>query len=260
MSGTGALVGGGFGHRHLHVHGSSPVHRLTPQAKIVGLCAFVVVVALTPRELFGAFALDAAVVVAAIAVAGLRPAMVASRLTAVVPFVAFAVLLPFIGDGEQVRVAGVAMSVDGLWSAWNVVAKAVLGASASIVLTATTPIPDIISGLTRLRVPAVFVGIIAFMFRYLDLIVDQFGRMRRAMVARGHDPRWIWQARPIASSTGTLFVRTYERGERVHDAMAARGFTGQMPDLAPPTVGRAHLVPALIPALVAAAGTLGMVL
>ena len=51
------------------------------------------------------------------------------------------------------------------------------------------------------------------------------------MTARCHDPRWLWQARPLASSVGVLFVRSYERGERVHQAMLARGFTGTMPDL-----------------------------
>jgi cobalt/nickel transport system permease protein len=49
------------------------------------------------------------------------------------------------------------------------------------------------------------------------------------MASRGYDPRWISQARPIASSAGALFVRSYERGERVHAAMLARGYTGEMP-------------------------------
>ena len=62
-------------------------------------------------------------------------------------------------------------------------------------------------------------------------LADQLGRMRQAMVARCHDPRWLWQARPIAASAGALFVRSYERGERIHQAMLARGFTGSMPDL-----------------------------
>jgi cobalt/nickel transport system permease protein len=77
----------------------------------------------------------------------------------------------------------------------------------------------------------VLISIVAFMIRYLDLLVAQLGRMRTAMVARAHDPRWLWQAKPIASSAGALFVRSYERGERVHQAMLARGYTGVMPDL-----------------------------
>jgi cobalt/nickel transport system permease protein len=107
--------------------------------------------------------------------------------------------------------------------------KALLGASVSILLTATTEIPDIIRGLSVLRVPPLFISITTFMIRYLELIVDELGRVRVAMASRGYDPRWISQARPIASSAGALFVRSYERGERVHAAMLARGYTGEMP-------------------------------
>jgi cobalt/nickel transport system permease protein len=69
------------------------------------------------------------------------------------------------------------------------------------------------------------------MVRYLELIVEELGRMRVAMVSRGHDARWLWQVRPIATGAGAMFIRSYERGERVHQAMVSRGFTGVMPTL-----------------------------
>lgn len=244
----------GFSHRHLHVHGTSPIHRLAPQAKLAGLLAFVIAVAVTPRQWVAAFVIDAAVIVAVIALARLRPQLMLARLAAIMPFVAFALLLPFLGDGDTTKLGPLALSVDGLWATWNILAKATLGATASIIVTATTPIPDVLSGLTKLRVPAAIVGIVGFMFRYLDLIVDELGRMRRAMVARGYAPRWLWQARPIAASAGTLFVRTYERGERVHDAMVARGYTNSMPDLDGRDSSRTEWALALVPALVAVAG------
>jgi cobalt/nickel transport system permease protein len=78
-------------------------------------------------------------------------------------------------------------------------------------------------------VPSVLVAIAGFMVRYLELIAGELGRMRIAMTSRGHDPRWLWQARPIATAAGALFIRSYERGERVHSAMVSRGFTGEMP-------------------------------
>lgn len=243
-------------HRHLHVPGSSAVHRLAPQAKLIGLVAFVVAVALTPRQTVGAFALHAGVLGTVIALARLGPRLIFTRLAAIIPFVAFAAALPFVGDGTTVDAGPFALSVDGLWAAWNIVAKAALGATASIVVTATTPIPDLLAGLSRLRVPNTIVGIIGFMFRYLDLIVDEMARMRRAMTARGHDPRWLWQARPIAASAGALFVRTYERGERVVDAMAARGFTGAMPETGHHNPAGRDCALALAPAVVAGAGLL----
>ena len=167
---------------------------------------------------------------------------------------AFAFLFPFIGDGETISILEISLSIDGLWASWNVLAKATLGGAASIAVTATTPIPELLTGLSRLRVPAAVVAIIGFMFRYLDLMVDEFGRMRRAMAARAHNPQWLWQSRPLASSAGALFVRTYERGERVHDAMAARGFTGTMPTLSEGRTTRNDWLLAAIPAAVSVVG------
>ncbi len=217
-------------HGRLYVAARSPVHDLAPEAKLAGLFAFVVCVALTPRHAVGAFAVDAAVLAVIFLVARLPPSVLL-RLFTIVPFVAFALAVPFIAGGDQVDVFGIGLSVDGLWAAWNIVIKAALGALASIVLAATTPLPDVLAGLGRLRAPSVVVSIIAFMFRYLDLLVDQLWRMRLAMTARCHDPRWLWQAGAVASSVGVLFVRSYERGERIHHAMLSRGFTGTMPEL-----------------------------
>ncbi len=236
---------------HLYVAGDTPVHRVAPEAKIAGLTLFAVAVALTPRHAVAAFAVDAAVLAIVIAIARLPPRVVAVRLMVIVPFIAFAVLIPFVATGPQVDVLGVSMSVDGLWSTWNIVAKASLGATASIVLSATTPLPDIVHGLTRLRVPRTFVAIIAFMFRYLDVLGDQVRRMRNAMTARCHDPRWLWQARPIASSAGVLFVRSYERGERIHQAMLARGYTGAMPEIDERRAAGRDWTLAAVPAVIA---------
>jgi cobalt/nickel transport system permease protein len=215
----------------LHIAGNSPIHRLPAAVKLVALVGFVIPVAVTPRHAIWAFAVHATVLTAVVFVARLPLRVVLSRLAVVTPFLFAAALLPFIAQGTRTDLVGLSVSIDGSWAAWNMAAKAVLGATAGIVVAATTPVPDLLAGLSRLRVPAVLVAIIGFMIRYLDVIADELGRMRTAMVARGHDPRWLWQARPIASSVGTLFVRSYERGERVHLAMAARGFTGTMPDL-----------------------------
>ncbi len=53
--------------------------------------------------------------------------------------------------------------------------------------------------------------------------------MRVARASRGSDPRWLWQAKATATSAGSLFIRSYERGERVYLAMASRGYAGSMP-------------------------------
>jgi cobalt/nickel transport system permease protein len=156
---------------------------------------------------------------------------VLARLTVVLPFIAFALFIPFVGGGERIDVFGVSLSREGLWGSWNVVAKAGLGATVSILLAATTQIPHLLTGMTRLHVPSALTMIASFMVRYLELLAGEVRRMRIAMASRGYAPRWLWQARPVATAAGALFIRSYERGERVHAAMLSRGYTGVMPQI-----------------------------
>ncbi len=213
----------------LYVPGTSPVHHLAPQCKLAATFLFVFAVVSTPREAFWAFAADAAVIGLVVLLARVPVGHLVRRLVFEVPFLLFAVLLPIVGRGERVDVLGVTLSVAGLWAAWNIVVKGTLGVAASVVLASTTPMAEILHGLERLRLPRVVVAICGFMVRYADVITGEMRRMRVARESRGHDPRWIWQARAVASSAGALFIRSYERGERVYLAMVSRGYTGSMP-------------------------------
>jgi cobalt/nickel transport system permease protein len=222
----------GAGHAHtLYVHEHSPVHRLPPEAKVLSAFLFVAVVAITPREAIWAFGAYAAMVAGLVGFSRVPVRFVLSRLIAIAPFVVFALFLPFIGVGKDIDLLGISLSSEGIWAMWNILAKATLGATASIMLAATTEVPEIVKGFGRLRVPPVITGIASFMIRYLEVVAGELARMRTAMTARGYDPRWLSQARPIAASAGTLFVRSYERGERVYDAMLSRGYNGVMPAL-----------------------------
>jgi len=220
------------GHLHaLHVHGHSPVHRMAPEAKVAALLVFVLGVVATPREAMWAFGIHGFLLLAVVTFAELPIGFVLRRMTIEAPFVTFALFLPFLGGGAETEVLGVGLSIDGLWGAWNILAKATLGVGASVTLIATTEIPELLHGLDRLRVPRLFTAIAGFMVRYIDVVAGELQRTRTAMTARGHDPRWLWQVGPLATAAGALFVRSYERGERVHQAMVARGFDGRMPPI-----------------------------
>ena len=84
--------------------------------------------------------------------------------------------------------------------------------------------------------PRLFVLIAAFMYRYLFVIVEEVERMRTALASRAYRPRHALQAAAIGGAVDALFLRTYARGERVHLAMLARGYSGQMPQLTPLSV------------------------
>jgi cobalt/nickel transport system permease protein len=215
----------------LYVAGESPVHRVAPEVKIAATVTYVLAVVATPREALWAFGGDVVLLAGVVVLAGLSPVLVARRLRIEIPFLLFAAFMPFTGASPRLDVLGVSLSEPGLWSAWNIVAKGTLGVAASIVLAATTPVADLLRGLDRLHVPRVITAIAGFMVRYLGIVAGEGRRMHVARQSRGYDPRWLWQARGMAASAGTLFVRSYERGERVYLAMLARGYDGTMPAL-----------------------------
>ncbi|MGE3620638.1 MAG: cobalt ECF transporter T component CbiQ [Acidimicrobiia bacterium] len=248
----GAGHGGGTG--GFHTHRDTPVHRLAPEVKVAATLAFVAVVVATPWHLGWLFAFHALLAGTAAGLARLRPGFVLRALRFDLPFVGFAVLLPLVGQAPRVEVAGLALSRPGLVAAGTILAKSVLGLAASLVLVATTPPADVLAGLERLRVPRVLVAIAGFMVRYLDVIAADARRTRIARLSRADDPRWLWQARAVAATAGTLFVRSYERGERVHLAMLSRGYDGAMPALHQARAGRAQWLAAMaIPATAALA-------
>lgn len=215
----------------LYREGDSPLHRMPAHPKILAAFLFVFAVVATPREAVWVFGIDAALILTAAAVAGLGTGFVARRMLIEIPFLVVAVSLPFLAGGASIEVAGMSLSEEGLWDTWNIVVKATLGLLTSVVLAGTTRVTDLLRGLDRLRVPRIITAIMGFMVRYIDVVVGEFNRTRVAMASRGHDPHWIGQIAPLARSVGRLFVRSYERGERVYLSMASRGYRGRMPGM-----------------------------
>jgi cobalt/nickel transport system permease protein len=225
--------------------------------KIVAAFGVVLCVVATPREAFAVFAGYLLLLAAVWAVARIPPGWIARRALIEAPFVVLAVLLPFTGGAPHVEWAlsgqlSLTLSEPGLLGAWNILVKGTLGVLTSLTLAATTPLRDLLLGLQRLHAPALVVTIATLMLRYVDVIVAEGRRMRLARISRGHDPRFLWQAGATARGVGSLFVRSYERGERVHLAMLSRGWTGRMPPLSQHRTSRGQWLAGLAPVCVAA--------
>lgn len=218
------------GHSHLlYRHGHSVVHRLPAEVKIVALVIFVLAVVATPRELFWPFGCYALILVVVWRVAGIPAGWILPRMIIEVPFLVLAVLLPFADGDPRLKVAELSLSVPGLQAAWGIVVKGTLGVAASLTLAATTGARELPVALSRLRVPALVTSVLVLMVRYVDLLTAEANRMRMARLSRGDSPRVLWQAGAIATSAGALFLRSYERGERVYLAMLSRGYDGTVP-------------------------------
>ncbi|MBU8811823.1 cobalt ECF transporter T component CbiQ [Mycolicibacterium goodii] len=224
-------MGGGHAHPLYH-HGDSVLHSTAPEVKIVALVVFVLAVVATPRELFWPFAVYALIIVAMWRLARIPLAWVLPRMLIEAPFLVLAVLLPFAEGGERIRFAGVHLSVSGLYAAWGIVVKGTLGVAASLTVAATTTARELPLALSRLRVPGTVISMITLMIRYIDVLTTEANRMRMARISRGDSPRGLHQAGALAKGVGALFLRSYERGERVYLAMLSRGYDGRIPELA----------------------------
>jgi cobalt/nickel transport system permease protein len=236
----------------LLIPADTAVHRLPPQCKVAATGLLVLAAASAPREALWVYALDGAVVLGLAALARVPAGTLLRRLSVEIPFLLFILALPFVASGPRVGVLGLPVSELGALAALSIACKATIGLLATGVLAATTSLPDIVEGLERLRVPRAFTAVAAFIVRYAEVLVGDFRRMRTAMVCRGADARWLWQARDTAAGAASLLVRSFERSERVYLAMVSRGFTGLLPAAGPagrPAGGWAWAASLAVPAL-----------
>lgn len=122
----------------------------------------------------------------------------------------------------------------------SIVIRSWLSIQGAILLTATTRFPDLMHALRHLRAPRLLVAIISFMYRYLFVLVEEAMRLLRAREARSAQTvgnqgggSVLWRAKVAGSMVGQLFIRSFERSERVYNAMLARGYRGQLMTMNP---------------------------
>jgi cobalt/nickel transport system permease protein len=234
---------GGHGPAGLDGDPGSPLHRLDPRAKIVGLVGVTLVAVTAPLAAWPVWVACALVIAACAAVARVPPGALWRRVRVVLPLVlAAGVLVPFARQGgRQVDLGLVSVHEAGAAVFAAVAAKALIGTFSAALLGATTTFPAVLRGLEAMRMPRLLVLIAGVMYRYLFVLVAETGRMRAALVSRGYRPRHALHASAMGRVATAMFLRTYSRGERVHLAMLARGYRGAVPHLAPLSLGRADV-------------------
>ena len=212
----------------------SPVHRLDPRVKIISALVFVVCVVTTAPQAFPQFLLFFAIAAFLAVLAKVPLSFILKRSLAVLPFVLVVIIfLPFASGGSSIGSLNIgftrlAVSHKGLWIAWNVLIKSWLSMLAMVLLASTTGFQMVLKGLERLRVPRIFLMILSFMYRYTFVISEAAEKMERARRMRYFGGRALRQIGVIGNMIGMLFIRSYERGERIYLGMCARGFDGQI--------------------------------
>ena len=228
--------------------GTSLIHRLDPRLKLAATLAFVVVVALTPPRAWPAFALLAGLAVGTILASQVPLAEALKHSTIALPFaVMVAISVPFTRAGNVLwawhpfdpagQGWGLTVTDEGLFLFAAVVVKAWLSVLVSGLLVATTTFPNLLAAMRSLRVPTILTTIISFMYRYLFVLVDEAMRLMTARQARsvGAGRSVAWRARVLGGMVGSLFIRSYERSERIYAAMLSRGFAGEIHTFTPLT-------------------------
>lgn len=213
---------------HLYIHKHSLIHDLHPASKLLAVLLFIITVVLTPNTEYWTFGVYLLLILGVLGMSKLPSLRMAKRMVVEVPFVIFALMLPIFGRKPDVQVLGISLSEAGLIAGFGILAKATLGVMASMILAATTPARDILNALAFIRLPNTLVQIASFMVRYSAVVLDELQRMKIARESRGFSARGVKHWRVLAQSAGALFIRSYERGERVHLAMLSRGYRGKM--------------------------------
>jgi cobalt/nickel transport system permease protein len=220
----------------------SPIHSLDPRVKVVITVLFIVSNVLLPDGAWPAFLLAWLLVLGLSTLSRLSPWYLIKRSFVVLPFTLAAATIVFSAPGEVVWTGpwGITASDTGLIRFASILIRSWISIQVAIWLTATTRFPDLLHALRHLRVPGLLVSIIAFMYRYLFVLVDEASRLLRARASRSarRGPAQgggtvFWRAQIAGHMVGQLFVRSFERSDRVYNAMLARGYRGELLTMTP---------------------------
>jgi len=212
----------------------SPIHRADPRLKLVGTVAAILSITLLPIGAFVALGIAWLALTLASTMARLGALRLSRGAFVAAPFLLVAVPLIFTRPGDPIGSIGpLTISGEGLVMFATIAAKSWLSVQCALLLTFTTPFHDLIDAMRDLRIPRILVAIIGFMYRYLAVLGEEASRMLRARSARSASAgagvaggSLAWRASVAGHMVGSLFLRSYERSERIYAAMQARGFEG----------------------------------
>ena len=217
-------------------HGSSLFHTWLPAAKIGSLLTLsFFIVAL--HSLFWA-AISLAIALLGVHLAQIPWQRSMRRLAAMSGLcVLFLLVLPLTSPprpGDTILVvpllAGLPLRLSGVILALTITCKAASVALLMEPMFATAELSRTLRGFTALGLPSALTQMILLCHRYLFVFQQEAARMQRAMRVRGFVPRTnLATLRTTGNGLGMLFIRSFERTERVYEAMLSRGYQGTFP-------------------------------
>lgn len=221
------------------------LHKLDPRVKVLVTIIFIVSNALLPDGAWIAFLFAWLFVITANFLSKLGLGYTLKRSIIALPFALIAITVLFSIPGKPLTTFNFLMwelsiTDAGLLRFVSILIRSWLSIQLAILLVAVTRFPDLIHALEHLRVPAILTTIIAFLYRYLFVLTDEVFRLMRARESRSgavvgnrSGGGVLWRAKVTGNMVGQLFLRSYERSDRIYNAMLSRGYVGHLYTLNP---------------------------
>ncbi len=233
----------------MHIHFLDPyhervsaVHQLDARVKFILTVAFILTVSLTPIGAWPIYVLLLAISISTILLSDLGLGVVLKRAAIAVPFALAALPILFTIKGTPLFTLSLGFvtltaSAEGLERCVSILLKSFISVQMAIVLAMSTPFPKLLEAMRAVKLPKLLVAIFGLMWRYLFVLADEATRLIRARTARSGAPNQpgfrqggsvAWRGKTAGGMAGNLFLRSFERGDRIYNAMAARGYDGDV--------------------------------
>jgi cobalt/nickel transport system permease protein len=214
-----------------HREGSSVLHRFDPRLKLAMMLSFIVAVVTTSPDFKILFVLYTGIVLILALLSEVPLKHLLGKLMRLYPMIIFiSIFVPFFPARQDVAYdfGMITIYEKGFEKFLLINIKAILAIFMSILITTTTDLMLLLKGMEKLRIPKLIISIVSFMYRFIFLLIDEIERMFLGFQSRYIRLSLKNRIRTFAQMIGVLFIRTYERGERIYLAMESRGFRGEV--------------------------------
>lgn len=237
---------------------ATPWHTLAPRTRILCALLMVFAIVLTPNGHWWTWAIYGLALLTLVVFSRLTLSVLLKRLAVEFTFIGVVLLGTLFRGGGTVLWAWGPLQVTtvGLTILGSVTLKALLSLLMLNLLTLTTSVPALLHALLELRTPPLLVATLASMYRYIGVLIGEFTAMRRAAESRNLMGSRRWQRLVVGNMIGSLFIRTYERGDRVYQAMLSRGYQGVPPREKIPQGDRRDIIALTLTVILALVGQL----
>ncbi|MEI6207771.1 MAG: cobalt ECF transporter T component CbiQ [Desulfuromonadales bacterium] len=205
--------------------GDSTIHRLDPRAKVLVTLIFIIsVISFGTYELAALLPFSVFPIVM-ISLARLPPLYIARKIVLIWPYVILIGIFNPVFDREMLLQFGM-FGISGGWVSFiSMLVRSALTVGAALILIGTTGFTSVCQALEQMGMPQVFTVQLLFLYRYIFVLSEEGDRASRARELRSCGKKGMGM-RSFSSMTGHLLLRTWQRAERIHMAMLARGFVG----------------------------------